>query len=229
MLRPCRSRSRNPGGRLPVLKGTGWELRNPPAPTRLTQGKNRMRASSRNRHPHESSDAVGFVVALLVRFPEIATIVSHPVSGMLTLSFAIAKRLDRVAEREVRESALDHVRSLVELAGEQCDTLEVACEPDPKMTFVRITRDARSFTREELAMLTGLLSQRFGDLLVRSPAAEDEPLEEDLAAEDELVEYALEALRDPSQQKSLVGFREEKRVLVYFVKSRKKAKARART
>ena len=177
-----------------------------------------MRASPRNRHPHESSDAVGFVVALLVRFPEIATIVSHPVSGTLTLSFAIAKRLDRVTEREVRESALDHVRSLVELAGEQCDTLEVACEPDPKMTFVRITRDARSFTREELAMLTALLSQRFGDQLVRSPAAEDE-----------LVEYALEALRDPSQQKSLVGFREEKRVLVYFVKSRKKAKARART
>jgi hypothetical protein len=44
-----------------------------------------------------------------------------------------------------------------------------------------------------------------------------------------MVDFALEALRDPTQQRSLVGFREEKRVLVYFVKSRKKAKARARS
>ncbi len=39
---------------------------------------------------------------------------------------------------------------------------------------------------------------------------------------------AIEALRDPAQSKSLVGFREEKRVLVYFLKSQKKAKASAR-
>ena len=39
---------------------------------------------------------------------------------------------------------------------------------------------------------------------------------------------ASEALRDPAQSKSLVGFREEKRVLVYFLKSQKKAKASAR-
>ena len=48
------------------------------------------------------------------------------------------------------------------------------------------------------------------------------------AFQDELAESAIEALRDPAQSKSLVGFREEKRVLVYFLKSQKKAKASAR-
>ena len=46
-------------------------------------------------------------------------------------------------------------------------------------------------------------------------------------AEDDIAEYAVEALRDPKQSKSLIGFREEKRVLVYFLKT-KKAKAPAR-
>jgi len=96
------------------------------------------------------------------------------------------------------------------------------------MTFVRITRDSESFSREELQMLTALVSERFGDSLLKSPVEED-LIDEDVAAQDELVDYALEALRDPSQQKSLVGFREEKRVLVYFVTARKKAKARARS
>jgi hypothetical protein len=187
-----------------------------------------MRATSRNPNASESSDAVGLIVALLVRFPEIATIVSHPNEGTLELSFAVSQRFDAKLERDVRESVLDHVGSLMAVTGEQLEVLDVSCERDQRMTFVRVTRDVRSFSREELAMLTALLSQRFGAALVQSPAAEDE-IAEDVAAADELVEYAIEALRDPGQQKSLVGFREEKRVLVYFVKSRKKAKARARS
>jgi hypothetical protein len=184
--------------------------------------------TTKGQTANESSDAVGLVVALLVRFPQIATIVSHPDEGTLALSFAIALRVDRVAEREIRETVTDHVESLLAVSGEQPDTLSVECERDQKMTFLRITRDVRTFTREELIVLTTLLASRFGAALIESPAAE-ETLDDDPGAQDEMVDFALEALRDPTQQRSLVGFREEKRVLVYFVKSRKKAKARARS
>ena len=184
--------------------------------------------TTRNRAPSENADAVGLIIALLVRFPHVATLVSHPAEGTLTLSFAVARRLDPATERSVREVVLEHVRSFTELSGETTDALEVVCEVDERLSFIRVTRDARSLPREELQMLTGLLADRFGDALLVSPAADD-GLEDDPVAQDELVEYALEALRDPSQQKSLVGFREEKRVLVYFVAARKKAKARARS
>jgi hypothetical protein len=40
---------------------------------------------------------------------------------------------------------------------------------------------------------------------------------------------ALDALRDPGQRQRLVGVREEKRVIVYFVHPRKRAKVRARS
>jgi hypothetical protein len=112
-------------------------------------------------------------------------------------------------------------------AGEQTDVLAVECESDRATSFVRVTRDVRTFTREELQLLVVLLTDRFGATLYRSPSEDDGY--EDEASADELVDYALEALRDPESQRSLVGFREEKRVLVYFVKSRKKAKARARS
>jgi hypothetical protein len=187
-----------------------------------------MRPSAKSHVPSETSDAVGLVIALLVRYPEVATIVSHPADGTLTLSFALARELDRAAEREIRDSVADHVRSLLALGGEEPEVMTVDCECDGSTSFVRITRDARSFTREELQVLVAVLRGRFGDSLIKSPAPDDDALEDDLAADD-LVDYALDAIRDPQTQRSLVGFREEKRVLVYFVAARKKAKARARS
>jgi len=176
----------------------------------------------------EASDAVGLIIALLVRYPQIATIGSNPADGTLTLSFAVRSRLDRSVERELREAVIEHVRSLLELSRVRAGALTVLLESDPAMSFVRITRDASTFTREELQLLVAVLSERFGERLVESPGTEEDVLDDDTGADD-LVEYALEALRDPAQQRSLVGFREEKRVLVYFVTSRKKAKARARS
>ncbi|MBD5653796.1 MAG: hypothetical protein IAI50_01290 [Candidatus Eremiobacteraeota bacterium] len=187
-----------------------------------------MRPSTASRIPSEASDAVGLIIALLVRYPEIATIVSHPTDGSWTLSFAISGSVDRRAERDTREAVVEHVRALAEFGEEPVGTLELEAESDDEMSFVRLTRDARSFSRDELQMLVTMLADRFGARLVTSPPSEDDAFE-DAAAADELVDYAIDALRDPSQQRSLVGFREEKRVLVYFVKSRKKAKARARS
>jgi hypothetical protein len=187
-----------------------------------------MRTFPASRFASEASDPVGLIIALLVRFPEIATIVSHPTDGTLTLAFAIEAQLGKRVEIETREAVNDHVRSLLDIGRDKPDTLSVVVESDASTSFVRITRDARSFTREELQLLVALLADRFGATLVRSPAPDDDAYDDEAGADD-LVEFAIEALRDPAQQRSLVGFREEKRVLVYFVKSRKKAKARARS
>jgi hypothetical protein len=187
-----------------------------------------MRPSTISRIPSEASDAVGLIIALLVRYPEIATIVSHPTDGSLTLSFAVRGAIDRRAERDARDAVTEHVHALAAFGEEAVGTLEVEAESDDVLSFVRLTRDARSFSRDELQMLVALLAERFGARLIASPPSEDEAFDDEGAA-DELVDFAIDSLRDPSQQRSLVGFREEKRVLVYFVKSRKKAKARARS
>ena len=189
-----------------------------------------MSAATSIRAMTESTDPVGLIVTLLVRFPEIATILSHPAQGTLELSFVLAAPIETQAKREVRELIVEHVRSLLSVGGEAPEFLDVTWEPSERVTFLRVLRDARTVTREELVLLTSLLADHFGPTLMKSPPA-DESFDEDPTAQDEWVEYALDMLRDPSQQKSLVGFREEKRVFVYFLSSRKgkKAKARARS
>jgi hypothetical protein len=178
------------------------------------------------RLPVENSDTVSLVCALLVRYPEIASMRSAPGEGTVRFSFAVSQRLDKKTQRTVVEEIESHVDAFLSLLGEGGD-VRVECESDRPMSFVHVTRDLETFTKDELAMLTGLFAERFGAALVRNPVPDEHP-DEDPALQEELVESAIEALRDPAQSKSLVGFREEKRVLVYFLKSQKKAKASAR-
>lgn len=175
----------------------------------------------------ENADTVSLVCALLVRFPELTSIRAGAADGTLRLTFALRQRLDRAATAALSEAIDDHVRSFLALAKEEPATLRVECEADRGLTFVNVTRDSETFSKEELELLTGFLRDRCPDALVLNPVPDDH-LEADPAAEDEAASYAVEALRDPAQSKSLVGFREEKRVLVYFLKSQKKAKASAR-
>jgi len=175
----------------------------------------------------ENADTVSLVCALLVRFPELTSIRSGPTDRTLRLTFAVRRRLDRAAQRALVDALEEHVVGFLALAKETPANLRVECEGDRALTFVHVTRDLDSFSKEELELQVGFFSDRFAEALVRSPHPDDHS-DADPAAEDEAALYAIEALRDPAQSKSLVGFREEKRVLVYFLKSQKKAKASAR-
>ncbi len=179
------------------------------------------------RLPLENADTVSLVCALLARFPEVASLRSSPAEGTVRLTFAVKTRLDKAAQAALAEVVADHVDGFLMLGKDEASTVKFDCETDRAMAFVHLNRDLDSFTKDELEMLVALFAQRFGDVLVRNPVADDEA-DADPAIADEIAVYAIEALRDPTQSKSLVGFREEKRVLVYFLKSRKKAKAARR-
>ena len=175
----------------------------------------------------ENADTVSLVCALLVRFPELASIRSVPAERTVRLTFAVRQRIDRAGQSVLAEEVDDHVRSFLVLARDEAETLRIECEGDRGMTFVHVTRDLESFTKEELELYVAFFADRYGDALVRNPIPDDH-VDADPAAQDESALCAVEALRDPAQSKSLVGFREEKKVLVYFLKSQKKAKASAR-
>jgi hypothetical protein len=187
----------------------------------------KIRRGMSTRAPVENADTVSLVCALLVRFPELASIRSGPVDRTVRLTFAVRQRLDRAAQATLLEALEEHVRSFVALAKEEPGVLRAECEGDRGLTFIHVTRDFETFSKEELELQVGFLRDRYSEALVRNPHPDDH-IEADPAAEDEAALYAIEALRDPTQSKSLVGFREEKRVLVYFLKSQKKAKASAR-
>ncbi len=180
-----------------------------------------------SRQSLENADTVSLVCALLVRFPELASIRSMPAEGSVRLTFALRVRLNKREQAAIAETIEDHVNGYLALAKDEAHVLRIECDGDRSTTFVHVTRDSDSFSKEELELLVALLRDRYPDALVRNPQPEDH-LDVDLAAQDEAALYAIEALRDPAQSKSLVGFREEARVLVYFLKSQRKAKASSR-
>jgi len=179
------------------------------------------------RLPVENADTVSLVCALLGRFPEVSSLRTVPSDGTVRLTFAVKGRLDRAAQAELADATIDHVHGLLLLEKDAPDVLQVECESDRKVTFVHVTRDLETFSKGELEMLVGFFGERFGEALVRTQMAGDYAAD-DPAIADEAALYAIEAMRDPAQSKSLVGFREEKRVLVYFLKTRKKPKAARR-
>jgi len=180
-----------------------------------------------SRLPLENADTVSLVCALLVRFPELASIRSMPAEGSVRLTFALRARLDKRAQAALAEAIEDHVNGYLMLAKDESRAMRIECEGDRSTTFVHVTRDTESFSKGELELIVALLRERYPEALVRNPQPEDH-LDADPAAQDEAALYAVEALRDPAQSKSLVGFREEARVLVYFLKSQRKAKASSR-
>jgi hypothetical protein len=180
-----------------------------------------------SRVPVENADTVSLVCALLVRFPELASIRSMPADRTVRLTFAVRTRLDKTAQAVLCDEVEDHVRAYLVLTDDEPQVARTECETDRSTTFVHVTRDTESFSKEELELLSSFFLLRFGDNLVRNPIPDDQ-IDADPAVQDEAALYAVEALRDPAQSKSLVGFREEARVLVYFLKTQRKAKASSR-
>jgi len=151
-----------------------------------------------------------------------------PNDGTVRFTFVVSQRMDREAREAVRIAVDEHVDGFLLLSNDVAGIVRVDCEAARGVTFVHVTRDLDSFSKDELVMLVTMFSDRFGNALERNPVT-DEHIDEDPAAQEELVSYAIDSLRDPKQSKSLVGFREEKRVLVYFLKSKRKAKASGRS
>ncbi len=75
-------------------------------------------SAPKSRAPSENADAIGFIVALLERFPEIASLGSHPADGTLTVSFAVRKRLDKTTQAGLRGLIVEHISSFTEVLAE---------------------------------------------------------------------------------------------------------------
>jgi hypothetical protein len=183
---------------------------------------------NRPRPAFASADTVNRVVALLVRFPEIHSLRSNPAGATLTLTYAVARRLDAAASRALADALGEHVRAFYDLAGEQIGKFALECERGDDVTFVHVTRDLASFSPDEPALQAAVFAERFGPALLTNPQAEAEAGTETGSDEDP-VELALDAMRDPLRRQRLVGVREETRVAVYFVHSGKRTKVRARS
>jgi len=170
------------------------------------------------RLPDESNDSVNLVVSLLVRHPELSRIIIKPRVRAIALFFVVRDRMTAQEQVRFRASLVDHLRALHKIDGLDSPKIGVRLTADVDLTFVEIERDAKSITRDEISLIVGLVAQSFGERLVVNPPAEDTG-EDEYGPQEDAVGSALDAVRRGKQRKGLVGFREERRVLIYFGKS----------
>src|ERR1700722_2364772 len=98
----------------------------------------------------ENADTVSLVCALLVRFPELASIRSMPADRTVRLTFALKQRLDKRAQAELCDAVADHIEGYLLLTRDEPQTVQIECEGDRATTFVHLTRDTETFSKEEL-------------------------------------------------------------------------------
>ena len=97
-----------------------------------------------SRLPLENADTVSLVCALLVRFPELASIRSMPAEGSVRLTFALRARLDKRGQAALAETIDDHINGYLMLAKDEAAR---RCGSSAKATVPRrslhVTRDTR--------------------------------------------------------------------------------------
>lgn len=169
------------------------------------------------RQPDESNDSVNLVVSLLVRHPELSRVVIKPRFSAIAFFFVINAAIPADEDARFRGDVLDHLRAFHEIVRDAAPRIAVRIRVDKHISFVEIERDARSITRDEISLIVALVAKSFGERLVVNPPAE-ESLDDEFGTQDDTVGSALDAVRRGKQRNGLVGFREERRVLIYFGK-----------
>jgi hypothetical protein len=159
------------------------------------------------------SNSMSLIAFLLVRYPEIGSVRFDPEQKTMQFSFVLVKSLDDGDLEQFIEKLTLSLNSISQLQGREVGQLQIDCNEDGGLTFLEIIRDVDSLNQEEIALIIGIIQQFFeGSLLLDQ---EEAAQEEDVLLQEEMIEHMLEDLKDSRQEKKLIGFREEGRVLIF--------------
>jgi hypothetical protein len=159
------------------------------------------------------SNSMSLIVFLLMRYPEIGSVRFDPDQKTLQFSFVITKKFTGEEFEPFREKLLGSLSAIAELQGKQLEMAKIIFAEYEGLTFLEITRDIDSLNQEEIALIIGVVQQYFEGFLLLDQ--EESVQEEDTVLQEEMIEHMLEDLKDSRQEKKLIGFREEGRVLVF--------------
>ena len=154
------------------------------------------------------------MAAILVVYPPIQAVSYDPKDGMLELSFALRGAFTK----DMFDGFLDYVAASVEayhsLEGLGDANIELNVEGVYDTCFINIRRDMDTMTCGELALLTELAINYFGEQLIED-MTDDNNDEEYIIAQEDYLEQMLSNMRQIRIENRLVGVRERERVVVY--------------
>ena len=160
--------------------------------------------------PDDPNDTVRLIVSLLVRHSELSRIAIDSKARSISFYFIVRGAIGKSARAAFVRAVHEHMQAFHDLDRRSGIKVAVEMEAVNGITIVEVRRDTRTVAREELAVVIALLVDAFGSRVATNPPADGD---DDPAAQEEMVGNAFDALRRGKQKKSLVGFRDERRVL----------------
>lgn len=168
----------------------------------------------RYKDGEEISNSVGLLISILVRYPEIGSIKSVTKDKVLKFNFILTEQLTEKEFTSFKEHLLNSLEVYNLLEGKKTLITEIKKIDYEKITILEVERDVDTLNQEEISLIIGLMRDKFGSFLVSDNSA-DCALEEELEMQEELIEHMLEDAKASFQEKNLIGFREEGKVLVF--------------
>jgi len=159
------------------------------------------------------SGGAGLLVSILLRFPEVGSVTFDPACHSLRFTLLINRRISAARYEKLRGLMLESLSALAFLQGFQPRLVDVTRTSFRGVTAIEVARDAETLSREEIALLISLAREGFGEELVVD--AEADLPEEDMLVQEQLIDEALDHLRDARQPYNLIAYREGGRVLVF--------------
>ena len=159
------------------------------------------------------SDGVNLLISILVRYPEIASIRFDPDFHIMKLTFMVAGIVQTGELLAFRQKLLDSINAYRLLLGPAEKTADIQSSVYDSVTVVTIFRDVDTLSKGEIAMCISLLREQYRDSLVTD--RNDNLHEEELLVQEEIIDNMLENVKTTPDSNSLVGIREDGRVLVF--------------
>jgi len=159
------------------------------------------------------SRSVGLLISVLVRYPEVGTVKYEPRQQTICIGLLIQGELPADEFQRVREGLSETLEVYHLLEQRRHTVLEVEQESYGGFTAVTVTRDAASLTPEEIYVLIEFFRERFAGRLVTE--AIDYGADDEMTAQDEMIEEILYDLERGPADRHLIAIRENGRVMVF--------------
>ena len=159
------------------------------------------------------SDGVNLLISILVRYPEVGSITYNPTNQSIKLTFLLTGSPHKMTVKGLADHISLSLSAYHALRVEKNCLVDVKISKFDNMAVMTIVRDVNSLSRGEIALIIALMREQALDLLVTDQG--ESLLEEDLLVQEELIENMLENMKKETDNHSLIGIREDGRVLVF--------------
>jgi hypothetical protein len=161
----------------------------------------------------ELTDSVGLLISILVRYPEVSTINFDPDKQLLKFTFMYSQVLGDKELAGLKGRLMDSIEAYNMLEGIEPRLITINHNVCDNLTMIEVQRDVHSLAQEEITLIVELFRQYLDTNLVTE---ENERLfEEEMIAQEEMIEHMLECIKGSAENKYLFAFREEGKVLVF--------------